>query len=60
MEKEIFLITDRLIIRSFKENDIKDVFEYLSDEIVMEYIEPIMTYSKAASFIRKNGIKVMR
>ena len=57
MEKEIYLVTDRLIIRSFKENDIKDVFEYLSDKIVMEYIEPVMTYSKAASFIRKYGIK---
>jgi hypothetical protein len=42
--KDIYLETERLIIRSFNQNDIKDVFEYLSDKIVMEHIEPIMTY----------------
>jgi [ribosomal protein S5]-alanine N-acetyltransferase len=53
----MYLETERLIIRSFKETDVKDVFEYLSDETVMEYIEPIMTYEKVVSFIHNTGIK---
>jgi [ribosomal protein S5]-alanine N-acetyltransferase len=53
----MYLETERLIIRSFKETDVKDVFEYLSEETVMEYIEPIMTYEKIVSFIHNAGIK---
>jgi [ribosomal protein S5]-alanine N-acetyltransferase len=53
----MYLETKRLIIRSFNETDVKDVFEYLSDETVMEYIEPIMTYEEAVSFVNNTGIK---
>jgi RimJ/RimL family protein N-acetyltransferase len=55
--KDIYLETERLIIRSFNQNDINDVFEYLSDKIVMEHIEPIMTYEQVISFINNFGIK---
>jgi [ribosomal protein S5]-alanine N-acetyltransferase len=57
MNKKMYLETERLIIRSFKKTDVKDVFEYLSDETVMEYIEPTMTYEKAVSFVYNAGIK---
>ena len=53
----MYLETERMIIRSFKKTDVKDVLEYLSDETVMEYIEPIMTYEKVVSFINDAGIK---
>jgi RimJ/RimL family protein N-acetyltransferase len=53
----MYLETERLIIRSFNKTDVRDVFEYLSDETVMEYIEPIMTYEKVVSFIQNAGIK---
>ena len=53
----MYLETERLIIRPFNETDVKDVFEYLSDETVMEYIEPIMTHEKVVSFIHNAGIK---
>jgi RimJ/RimL family protein N-acetyltransferase len=53
----MYLETKRLIIRPFNETDVKDVFEYLSDETVMEYIEPIMAYEKVVSFIYNAGIK---
>jgi len=46
----MYLETERIIIRSFKETDVNDVFEYLSDETVMEYIEPIMTYEKVVLY----------
>jgi len=57
MNKEMYLETERLIIRSFNETDAKDVFEYLSDETVMEYIEPIMTYEEVITFVNNAGIK---
>ena len=53
----MYLETERIIIRSLKETDVNDVFEYLSDETVMEYIEPIMTHEKVVSFIHNAGIK---
>ena len=56
MNNSFYLETERLIIRSFNKNDIKYAYEYLSDETVMEYIEPIMSYKKAESFIKKAGI----
>ena len=34
-ENRIFLETDRLILRSFCENDLYDLYEYLSDDIVV-------------------------
>ena len=52
----MFLETSRLIIRDFTDNDINNAFEYLSDRIVMEYIEPIMNYQQVEHFITKCGI----
>jgi len=57
MDNIFYLETERLIIRTFNENDVKDAYEYLSDKNVMEYIEPIMTYESVVSFIKKAGIK---
>jgi len=57
MDNNFWLETERLILRIFNENDTEDAYEYLSDKIVMEYIEPIMTYKKVISFIKKAGIK---
>jgi len=34
MDNLFYLETERLIIRTFNENDTKDAYEYLSDEIV--------------------------
>ena len=56
----MYLETERLIIREFNKNDVKAAFEYLSDKMVMEYIEPVMTYKKVVSFINKAGIKNKR
>ena len=53
----MYLETKRLIIRIFNINDIRDAFEYLSDKIVMEYIEPVMSYNKVEYFIKEHGIK---
>jgi len=53
----MYLETNRLIIRLFNINDIKDAFEYLSDKIVMEYIEPVMPYNKVENLINEQGIK---
>jgi RimJ/RimL family protein N-acetyltransferase len=53
----MILGTPRLIIRDFDEDDIKDVFEYLSDDDVMKYIEPIMTYEQVVIFIKNAGLQ---
>lgn len=52
--------TERLIIRDFQKEDYKDVFEYLSDNLVMEYIEPIFTETQTKGFIKKYGIERKR
>ena len=39
------IISDRLIIRKFNENDWQDLYEYLSDEEVVKF-EPYGTYSE--------------
>ena len=57
MGNKFWLETERLILRIFNENDAKDAYEYLSDEIVMKYMEPIMAYEKVISFIKNAGIK---
>ncbi|SHI20909.1 GNAT family N-acetyltransferase [Sporanaerobacter acetigenes] len=43
--------TERLVMRKFNKNDYQDVFEYLSDEDVMEHIEPPFTYKEAKKFV---------
>ena len=42
------LETERLVIRRFKEEDWKDLYEYLSDEEVVRY-EPYQAFSIEAS-----------
>lgn len=49
--------TERLIIRDFRKEDFKDCFEYLSDPMVMKYIEPIFTVTQTKEFIQKYGIE---
>lgn len=49
--------TERLVIRDFRKEDCKDAFEYLSDPVVMEYIEPIFTVSQTKEFIKNYGIE---
>lgn len=39
------IVTDRLIIRRFEQNDWQDMYEYLSDEEVVKY-EPYEVYSE--------------
>lgn len=45
------IITERLIMSKFNKNDYEDVYEYLSDIDVMEYIEPPFSYEKAKEFV---------
>lgn len=49
--------TERLVIRDFLKEDYKDAFEYLSDAVVMKYIEPIFTIPQTQEFIQNYGIK---
>ena len=49
--------TERLFIRDFLKEDYKDAFEYLSDAVVMKYIEEVFTLSETKKFIEKYGIK---
>jgi [ribosomal protein S5]-alanine N-acetyltransferase len=44
----VIMETERLIIRKFKNDDWKDLYEYLSQESVVKY-EPYDVYSEAAS-----------
>ena len=37
MDKIILLETNRLILRRYCENDLEDLYEYLSDEEVVKY-----------------------
>lgn len=50
------LHTERLVLRNFKEIDISEALEYLSDPEVMKYIEPIFDYEKAKEFINDCGL----
>lgn len=49
--------TERLVIRNLIKEDFKDLFEYLSDIDVMEYIEPVFTILQTKEFIKKYGIE---
>ena len=44
--------TARLVIRDFRKEDYKDVFEYFSDPVVMKYIESIFTVLQTKEFIQ--------
>ena len=45
MENHVMIITQRLILRKFEEEDWKDLYEYLSDETVVKY-EPYPVFSR--------------
>ncbi|MCL1927775.1 MAG: GNAT family N-acetyltransferase [Treponema sp.] len=56
MDNKILIKTKKLIIRNFKENDYKDLFEYLSDKETYKYEpgEPI-TIETAKSLCKKRS-----
>ena len=37
MEKNVILETDRVILRRYREGDLQDLYEYLSDAEVVKY-----------------------
>lgn len=43
------LVTDRLLIRKFREIDGEDLYEYLSDEEVVKF-EPYKTFSREKAY----------
>lgn len=52
------LETKRCIIRKFTMDDIDDLYETLSDEKVMEYIEPAFDREQTKEFIEEAGLCV--
>lgn len=50
------LVTANCIIRSFTEDDACDLYETLSDEKVMEYIEPAFDMEETKNFIEEAGL----
>src|SRR5574344_1964429 len=53
----MYLETKRTIIRDFNINDVNDLYEILSDEEVMEYIEPVNTFEQTKEFLESFCIK---
>lgn len=45
------MITERLKIRKFTNNDLRDLYNLLSDEDVMEFIEAPFSWEKTANFL---------
>lgn len=45
------MITERLKIRKFTNNDLRDLYSLLSDEDVMEFIEVPFSWEKTANFL---------
>lgn len=45
------MITERLRIREFTNNDLTELYNLLSDEDVMEFIEPPFSWEKTADFL---------
>ena len=50
------LVTERCHIRDFSMDDIEDLYEVLSDEIVMRYIESPFNKEQTKEFIREAGM----
>lgn len=50
-ERRVCMITERLKIRKFTNNDLTDLYNLLSDEDVMEFIEPPFSWEKTANFL---------
>lgn len=49
--------TGHLTVRNFKEEDLRDKFEYLSDKKVMWFVEEPYEYTQAHNFIREYGLR---
>ena len=45
------MITERLKIRKFTNNDLTELYNLLSDEDVMEFVEPLFSLEKTADFL---------
>lgn len=55
------IVTERLIVREFKDNDWNDVFNYTSSMEVMKYLpEEVYTEEKAKLFVQQNMGKQAR
>lgn len=53
---EMKIFTERCVIRNFRLEDTKDLYEVLSDAEVMKYIEPVFDMEKTVSFIKNAGL----
>ena len=51
------LETERLLVRSFREEDAEALFAILSDPAVMEFLEPPFTREQTLRFIREAGLR---
>ena len=47
---------DRLRIRRFEEKDLQALYELLSDEEVMRYIEPTYSFPQTETFLQSAGL----
>ena len=47
--------TQRLLVRDFTESDAMNAYQYLKDDRVMKWIEPVFTQKEAKEFIRIYG-----
>lgn len=52
----MFLLTERCIIRNFILDDASDLYEILSDSMVMKYIEPPFSMEQTKAFIAHAGL----
>ena len=50
------MITERLKIRKFTNNDLTELYNLLSDEDVMEFIEPPFSWEKSANFLNSAAL----
>ena len=50
-ERRDCMITERLKIRKFTNNDLTELYNLLSDEDVMKFIEPPFSWEKTANFL---------
>lgn len=48
--------TDRLVIRKFKKSDVDNLYQLLSDEDIMRYMEPPYSRERVISFLDAVGL----
>lgn len=51
----MFVETNRLIVRDFLEEDVYGAYQYLSDERVMKFVEPIFSLEQTKEFVLTYG-----